>query len=297
MLVNLRIHVRVLYEKQKSLADKVETSELLAENRLERLSDKDKQIGELSQWISDLKRQLEQEQLRQNLKLKDVKHAAEKEKVEFQNEKERVVAELENEKRALQRELYESRHELTQLQNRLDKSVQETANVIDNFKFFYEDYLRLEQDLSNIERELIPIQKQFLQLAETMNIDPEELQRKLEEIKEALRKSKSHKNIKDVFDKVLIAADKDHTPQEDPAASSSGGSSNSDSFTKGQLRLSSSSKTKQREPSCPFSQKLLFEELEHGSLKEADENVIVQKGTLKRSKLRVKIPKFQWKTR
>lgn len=300
MLVNLRIHVRVLYEKQKSIANKLEVSELLAESRLERLSDKDKQIGEMTKWISDLKRQLELEKLRLNLRLKDIKHAAEKENVETQNEKERVVVGFENEKRALQRELCECRHEITQLQNRLDEAVQETVNVTDTFKSFYEDYLRLEEDLSNIERELMPMQKQFLQLADAMNVDPIELQDKLEEIKEALSKSKSHKNVKDVFDKVLLAADKDHTPQGGQVGSSSEGSSSSASFNKGQLRLNSSSKTKQKEPSCPFSQKFLLEELEHESRKEADENVTREKGRVKRSKLGLKIPKFhfsQWKTR
>ena len=48
---------------------------------------------------------------------------------------------------------------MCQLKNRLEESVQETAAVTENFKNFYEDYLRLEEDLSTIEQHLVPVQK------------------------------------------------------------------------------------------------------------------------------------------
>ena len=295
MLVNLRIHVRVLYEKQKGLANKLEASELIAESRLERLLDKDKQIRQMLQRINDLKRQLDLQKLRLNLKIKDVKHAAEKEEMEFKNAMEKAAAVFENEKRKLERELYENRQEISQVQNRLEKSVQETTNMTENFKNFYEDYLRLEEDLSIIERELIPIQKQFQELAEAMNIEPEELHYRLDEFKKAVSKNESPENVKDLFVKALMVADKDEVTPKDGQVSSFSASS-SCSASNRQLKPGSSVKIEHRDPSCPFSQKFFLEEMDNAS-KEAEENLSAKKAKVTRPKLTFKIPKFPFSQR
>lgn len=298
MLVNLRIHVRVLYAKQKSLANKIKNSEQIAEQRNEHLSVKDKEIRQMLAQINDLKRQLELEQLRLNLTLKDAKHAAEKEKIELKNAMEKAAAVFDNEKKGLQKALLESKQEICQLKNRLEESVQETATVTENFKNFYEDYLRLEEDLSTIEQHLVPVQKQFQELAKAMNLEPEELHYRLDKLKQALGNKENAGHLKEVLAKTLLVADKDEvTPKDSQVASSSGGSSASDSFNEPQVKPGSSSDIEEGDPSCPFSQKFFPEQLDNSAQKEAEKKDKPVKGRVVWSKIGFKILKLPLRQR
>lgn len=298
MLVSLRIHVRILYEKQKSLANKLENSKQIAEKRGGQLADKDKNIRRMLLKINDLKRQLELEHLRLNLTLKDAKYAAEKEKIEMKNAMEKAEAVFENEKRGLQMALFESRQEMSQLQNRLEESVLETAAVTENFKTFYEDYLKLEDDLTMIEKELIPVQKQFLELAKAMKLQPEELHHRLDELKVALGDNKNPENLNEVLVKTLMVADKDEiTPNDSQVASSSGRSSGSASFNEPEVKPGSSSDIEQSDPSCPFSQKFFPEQLDDSLHKELEKKDEPGKRRVVWSKLGFKIPKFSLRQR
>lgn len=298
MLVNLRIHVRVLYAKQKSLANKIKNSEQIAEQRNEHLSVKDKEIRQMLAQINDLKRQLELEQLRLNLTLKDAKHAAEKEKIELKNAMEKAAAVFDNEKKGLQKALLESKQEICQLKNRLEESVQETATVTENFKNFYEDYLRLEEDLSTIEQHLVPVQKQFQELAKAMNLEPEELHYRLDKLKQALGNKENAGHLKEVLAKTLLVADKDEvTPKDSQVASSSRGSNASDSFDEPQVKPGSSSDIEEDDPSCPFSQKFFPEQLDNSAQKEAEKKDKAEKGRVIWSKIGFKILKLPLRQR
>ncbi|XP_078368453.1 uncharacterized protein LOC144652287 isoform X2 [Oculina patagonica] len=298
MLVSLRIHVRILYEKQKILAKKLENWEHIAENRSGYMEEKDNEIRQMIQQINDLNRQLKVEHLRLNLCLKDAKHTFEKEKLELENEMEKATVLHENEKRRLKKVLFESKQEIFQLKNRLEESVQETANVTENFKNFYEDYLKLEEDLCIIEQHLIPVQKQFQELAKALNMEPEELHYKLDELKKALSKSENAKNLKEVLVMTLVGEDKDEvTPKDSHMASSSGGSSGSASFSDPQVKPGSSSDFEQSDPSCPFSQKFFPEQLDNSVHNEAEKKDKREKGKAVLSKLGFKIPKFPLRKR
>ena len=298
MLVSLRIHVRVLYAKQKSPANKIKNSEQIAEQRNEHLSVKEKEIQQMVAQISDLKRQLELEQLRLNLTLKDTKHAAEKEKIKLQNAMEKAAAVFENEKKGLQKALLESEQEVCQLKNRLEESVQETAAVTENFKNFYEDYLKLEEDLSSIEQHLVPVQKQFRELAKAMNLQPEELHYRLDKLKQALGSKENAGNLNEVLLNKLLAADKDEvTPKDSQVASSSGGSSASDSFNEPQVQPGSFSDIEKGDPSCPFSQKFFPEQLDNSAQKEAGNKNKPTKGRVVWSKIGFKILKLPLRQR
>jgi len=296
MLVSLRIHVRVLYAKQKSLANKIKNSEQIAEQRNEHLSVKDKEIQQMVAQISDLKRQLELEQLRLNLTLKDVKHAAEKEKIKLQNAMEKAAAVFENEKKGLQKALLESKQEVCQLKNHLEESVQETAALTENFKNFYEDYVRLEEDLSTIEQHLVPVQKQFQELAKAMNLHPEELHYRLDKLKQALGNKQNAGNLNESLLNILLVADKDEvTPKDSQVASSSGGSSASDRFNEPQVKPGSSSDIEEGDPSCPFSQKFFPEQLDNSVQKQAGNKNKPEKERAVWSKIGFKILKLPLK--
>ena len=298
MLVSLRIHVRVLYAKQKSLANKIDNSEQIAEQRNEYLSVKDKEIRQMVAQISDLKRQLELEQLRLNLTLKDAKHAAEKEKIKLKNAMEKAAAVFENEKKGLQKTLLESKQEVCQLKNRLEESVQETAAVTENFKNFYEDYLRLEEDLSTIEQHLVPVQKQFQELAKAMNLQPEELHYRLDKLKQALGNKQNAGNLKEVLLNTLLVVDKDEvTAKDTQVASSSGGSGASDSSKVPQVKPGSSSDIEEGDPSCPFSQKVFPEQMDKSAEKEAGIKNKPEKGRAAWSKIGFKILKLPLRQR
>ena len=298
MLVSLRIHVRVLYAKQKSLENKIENSKQIAEQKNENLSVKDKEIRQMVEQISDLKRQLELEQLRLNLSLKDAKHAAEKEKIQLKNAMEKAATVFDNEKKGLEKALLESKQEVCQLKNRLEESVQETAAVTENFKNFYEDYLRLEEDLSTIEQHLVPVQKQFQELAKAMNLQPEELHYRLDELKQALGNKENTGNLNELLLSTLLAADKDEvTPKDSQVASSSGESSASDSFNEPQVKPGSSSDIEEGDPSCPFSQKVFPEQLDNSTQKGAGNKNKPVKGRAVWSKIGFKILKLPLRQR
>ena len=293
MLISLRIHVRVLYAKQKSLANKIDNCEQKAEQRNDNLSVKEKEIRHMLAQIIELKRQLELEQLRLNLTLKDIKHAAEKEKIELRNAMEKAATVFENEKKGLQKALLESKQEACQLKNRLEESVQETAAVTENFKNFYEDYLRLEEDLSTIEQHLVPVQKQFQELAKAMNLQPEELRYRLDQLKQALGNKENAGKVNEVLLKTLLVADKDQvTPKDSQVASSSGGSSASDSFDDSQVKPGSSSDIEESDPSCPFSQKLFPEQQDNSAQKKTGTKDKSGKGPVIWSKIGFKILKL-----
>lgn len=292
MLVNLRIHVRVLYAKQKSLANKIENCEQISEQRNKHLTVKENEIRKMLAQINDLKRQLELEQHRLNLTLKDAKHAAEKEEIELKNAMEKAATAFENERKGLQKALLESKQEVCQLKNRLEESVRETAAVTENFKKFYEDYLRLEEDLATIEQHLVPVQKQFQELAKAMNLQPEELRYRLDQLKQALGKKENAGNLNEVLLKTLFVADKDEvTPKESQVASFSGGSSALDSFNETQVKPGSSSEIVEAHSSCPFSQKR-FPEQQDNSVQNVGDKNKPEKGRLVWSKIGFKIPKL-----
>lgn len=292
MLVNLRIHVRVLYAKQKSLANKIENCEQISEQRNKHLTVKENEIWKMLAQINDLKRQLELEQYRLNLTLKDAKHAAEKEEIELKNAMEKAATVFENERKGLQKALLESKQEVCQLKNRLEESVRETAAVTENFKKFYEDYLRLEEDLATIEQHLVPVQKQFQELAKAMNLQPEELRYRLDQLKQALGKKENAGNLNEVLLKTLFLADKDEvTPKESQVASFSGESSALDSFNETQVKPGSSSEIVEAHPSCPFSQKRFPEQQDNSIQKVGDKNK-PEKGKVVWSKIGFKIPKL-----
>ena len=298
MLVSLRIHVRVLYAKEKSLAKKIENSEQINEQRNEHLSVKDNEIRQMVVQINNLKRQLELEQLRLNLTLKDAEHAAEKEKIELKNAMEKAAAVYEKEKKGLQKALLESNQEVCKLKNRLEESVQETATVTENFKNFYEDYLRLEDDLSTIEKHLVPVQKQFQELAKVMNLQPEELRYRLDKLKQVLGNKENATNLNDELLNTLLIADKDEvTPEDSQVASSSGESSASDSFNEPQVKPGSSSDIEEGDPSCPFSQKFLPEQLDNSTQKEAGNKNKAEKRSVVWSKIGFKILKLPLRRR
>ena len=298
MLVSLRIHVRVLYAKQKSLANKIENCEQIVEQKNEHLSVKDKEIQQMVAQVNDLKRQLELEQIRLNLTLKDAKHAAEKEKIKLNNAMEKAAAVFENEKKGLQKALLESKQEICQLKNRLEESVHETATVTENFKNFYEDYLRLEEDLSTIEQHLVPVQKQFQELAKAMNLQPEELRYRLDKLKQALSNKENDGSLNEVLLNTLLVADKDEvTPKDSQVASSSGESSASDSFNEPQEKPGSSSDIEEGDPSCPFSEKFLPEQLDNSAQKEARNKHKPRKERVIWSKIGFKILKLPLRQR
>ena len=298
MLVSLRIHVRVLYAKEKSLTKKIENSEQINEQRNEHLSVKDNEIRQMVVQINNLKRQLELEQLRLNLTMKDAKHAAEKEKIELKNAMEKAAAVYEKEKKGLQKALLESNQEVCKLKNRLEESVQETATVTENFKNFYEDYLRLEDDLSTIEKHLVPVQKQFQELAKVMNLQPEELRYRLDKLKQVLGNKENATNLNDELLNTLLIADKDEvTPKDSQVASSSRESSASDSFNEPQVKPGSSSDIEEGDPSCPFSQKFLPEQLDNSTQKEAGNKNKAEKRSVVWSKIGFKILKLPLRRR
>ena len=75
------------------------------------------------------------------------------------------------------------------------------------------------------------VQKQFQELAMAMNLQPEELRSRLDKLKQALSNKENAGNLNKVLLNTLLVADKGEvTPKDSQVASSSGGSSASDSF-------------------------------------------------------------------
>ena len=296
MLVSLRLQVRVLYEKQKNLTNKLETSEHKAQQRKEELLVRDQEIVNLQRQITNLKRQIDLEKVRLNFTLKETRQAAEKEKIEMKNAMEKATAEFENNKRALKKALLENTQEIAQVRRRLEESVRETSDVTDNFMKFYDDYLRLERDLTVIEQEVAPLRTQMDELAKAMNLEPEELGRRLKELKNALTGNESVDSFKDLLIKTFLDVEKDEvTPKDAQVASTSGGSSASASLN--DPLPCSSSNIEQNDLSCPFSQKVLSEQLDNPAHKEKEKKHEAQRGRMVRLKLGFKIPNWPLRQR
>ena len=296
MLVNLRLQLRVLYEKQRNLTNKLENSEQKAKQREEQILARDQEIMKMQQQIANLKREVNLENVRLNLKLKETKHAAEKEKIEMKNKMEKAEAEFRKRKISIMNAYFESKQEIVRLRSLLEESVRETSVVTDSFKTFYNEYLKLENDLSDIEKEMIPLQMQIYELAKAMNIEPEELRSRLEQLKIALTSDESVGNLNELLAKTLLDVDKDEvTPKDDQVASTSGGSSASASFN--DTQPGSSSNMEQSDPSCPFSQKVLPEQLDNPCHKEAGKKHEAERGRMLRLKLGFKIPHWPLRQR
>ena len=268
MLVSLRLQARVLYEKERSLSIKLDASEQKSKEREEQLLGKDQEINKMREKIAILKRQIGLEKVRLKFSLQESKRAAEKEKIELKEEMEKAAIGFENEKRALKKVVLEGRQEIALVRNRLEKSIRETALVTANFKTFYDEYLDLQKQLTASEQNLVPLKMLICELAKAMNLEPEELQLRLDRLKIALTSNENVGSVKELFMKTLLDEDKDEvTPNDSQVASAPAGSSASASFNDPQPPSSSS--FEQSDPSCPFSQKVLPEQLDNPSHKEA----------------------------
>ncbi len=129
-------------------------------------------------------------------------------------------------------------------------------------------------------------------------MEPEELQYKLDELKNSLCKSENAGDLKDVLVKTLVGEDKDEvTPKDSHMASSSGGSSGSASFSEPQVKPGFSSDFEQSDPVCPFSQKFFPEQLDNSVHNETEKKDKREKGKVVRAKLGFKIPKFSLRLR
>ena len=96
----------------------------------------------------------------------------------------------------------------------------------------------------------------------------------------------------------LLVADKGEvTPKDSQVASSSGGSSASDSCNEPQVKPGSSSDIEQGDPSCPFSEKFLPEQLDNSAQKEARNKNKPEKGRVLWSKFGLKILKLPLRQR
>ena len=243
---------------------KLENSEEIVKNREEQLLTKDQEITKLLQHFATLKRKFNLERVRFGLTLKQTKHAAEKEINELKNEMKRAEEKFNDCRRRMMKAYSDSRREEMQTRQRLEESVKETCAVNDSFKAVYDDYLRLESYLKDIEEEMMPLQSQIYKLSKALNLKPTELLSKLEQLKIVLT---SDENIK--------VSPKD---------------SETESFNN--PRAGSYSNVKQAELSCPFSQKFLPEQLNNPCHKETGKKYEVEKEKVVRPKLHFKIPKW-----
>ena len=278
MLVHLRDQLRVLFEKQRNLTNKLENSEEKIKNREEQLLTKDQEIMKLSQHFTTLKRKFNLERVRFGVTLKETKHAAEKEINELKNEMKRAEEKFNDCRRRMMNAYSDRRREEMQTRQRLEESVKETCAVNDSFKAVYDDYLRLESYLKDIEEEMMPLQSQIYELSEALNSKPTELLSKLEQLKIILT---SDENIKELLRKALFKMKNDEISPKD---------SETESFNN--PCASSSSNVKQGDLSCPFSQKFLPEQLNNPCQKESGKKCEVEKEKVVRPKLRFKIPKW-----
>ena len=278
MLVHLRLQLRVLFEKQRNLTNKLENSEEKVKNREEQLLTKDQEIKKLLQHFATLKRKINLERVRFGLILKESKHAAEKEINELKNEMNRAEEKFNDCRRTMMKAYSDSRREEMQTRQRLEESVKETGAVNDSFKASYDDYLRLESYLKDVEEEMMPLQWQINKLSKALNLRPTELLSKLEQLKIVLT---SDENIKELLRKTLFKMKNDEMSPKD---------SENESFNN--PRAGSSSNVKQADLSCPFSQKFLPEQLNNPCQKESGKKYEVEREKVERPKLGFKIPKW-----
>ena len=259
------------------MTNKLENSEEKVENREEQLLTKDQEIMKLRQHFATLKRKINLERVRFGLILKETKHAAEKEKNELKNEMKRAEEKFNDCRRRMMKAYSESRREEMQTRQRLEESVKETCAVNDSFKAGYDDYLRLESYLKDIEEEMTPLQSQIYELSKALNLKPTELLSKLEQLKIVLT---SDENIKELLRKTLFMKNEEISPND----------CETESFNN--PRAGSSSNVKQCDLSCPFSQKFLPKQLNNRFHKETGKKYEVEKEKVVRPKLGFKIPKW-----
>ena len=260
------------------MTNKLENSEEKVKNREQQLLTKDQEIMKLLQHFATLKGKFNLERVRFGLTLKETKHAAEKEINELKNEMKRAEEKFNDCRRRMMKAYSDSRREEMQTQQCLEESVKETCTVNDSFKAVYDDYLRLESYLKDIEEEMMPLQSQIYELSKALNLKPTELISKLEQLKIVLT---SDENIKELLGKTLFKMKNDEISPKD---------SETERFN--DPRAGSSSNVKQGDLSCPFSQKFLPEQLNNPCHKETGKKYEVEKEKVVRPKLRFKIPKW-----
>ena len=265
------------------MTNKLENSEEKVKNREQQLLTKDLQIMKLLQHFATLERKFNLERVRFGLTLKETKHAAEKEINELKNEMKRAEEKFNDCRRRMMKAYSNSRREEMQTRQRLEESVKETCTVNDSFKAVYDDYLRLESYLKDIEEEMMPLQSQIYELSKALNLKPTEVLFKLEQLKIVLT---SDENIKELLRKTLFKMKNDEISPKD---------SETESFKN--PRAGSSSNVKQADLSCPFSQKFLPEPLNNPCHKETGKKYEVEKEKVVRPKLGFKIPKWPLRQR
>ena len=265
------------------MTNKLENSEEKVKNREEQLLTKDQEIMKLRQHFAILNRKINLERVRFGLILKETKHAAENEINELKNEMKRAEEKFNDCRRRMMKAYSDSRREEMQTRQRLEESIKEICAVNASFKAAYDDYLRLESYLKDIEKEMMPLQSQIYELSKALNLKPTELLCKLEQLKIVLT---SDENIKDLLKKTLFKMKNDEISPKD---------SETESFNN--PGAGSSSNVKQGDLSCPFSQKFLPEKLNNPGHKGTEKKYEVEKEKVVRPKLGFKIPKWPLRQR
>ena len=294
MLVHLRLQVRVLFEKQRNLTNNLQNSEEKVKNRKEQLLTKDQATVKLWQHITTLKQKINLERVRFDLTLKETKHAAEKEINELKNEMKRAEEEFYDCRRKMMRACSDSRREEMQARQSLEETTKETCAVNDSFRAVYDDYLRLESYLKDIEQEMMPLQLQIYELAKTLNVKPTELLSRIEQLKVVLT---SDENIKELLIKAISVMKNDEVsaPKDSETIPTCVDTCLTESFNN--PPAGSSSNLKQGDLSCPFSQKFLPEQLNNPGHKGTGKKNEVEKEKVVRPKLPFKISKWQLRQR
>ena len=276
------------------MKNKLENSEKIVKNREEQLLTKDQAIVKLLQRIATLKQKIDLERVRFGLTLKETRHAGEKEINELKNEMKKAEEEFYDCRRKMMKVCSDSRREEMQTRQRLEESIKETCAVNDSFKAVYDDYLRLESYLKDIEEEMMPLQSQIYELAKTLNVKPTELLSRIEQLKIVLT---SDENIKELLIKAISVMKNDevYAPKNSETIPTCVDTCPTESFNN--PRAFSSSNLKQRDLSCPFSQKFLPEQLNNPGHKGTGKKNEVEKGKVVRPKLPFKIPKWPLRQR
>ena len=294
MLVHLLLQVRVLFEKQRNLTNKLENSEEKVKNREEELLTKDQATVKLRQHIATLKQKINLERVRFGLTLNETKHAAGEEINELKNEMKNAEEEFYDCRRKMMKACSDCRREEMQTRQRLQESVQETRAVNDSLKTVYDDYLRLESYLKDIEEEMMPLQSQIYELAKTLNVKPAELLSRIEQLRIVLT---SDENIKELLIKDISVMKNDEVsaPKDSETIPTCVDTCPTESFNN--PRAGFSSNLKQGDLSCPFSQRFLPEQLNNPGHKGTGRKNEVEKVRVACPKLPFKIPKWPLRQR
>ena len=214
MVINLRLHARLLFERMQFLTWELETSEINVKDSGKQLLIQQDQLCKSKRQLENCKRQFELERARLYQSIEEIKHVAEKEKNELKSAIEKATAVFASERAVLQNAAIASRQELAETQNRLEENVHETAGITKKFKTFYEDYSKLEDELKATEKELVPIRQEIHELAEAMKVEPEELLQRLETLKVALKNGDNFENRKELLFNILLTGERAHLSEE-----------------------------------------------------------------------------------